>query len=60
MDLNKRAMEHLGREQLYGYGIIDESSWQEEALIAKEKLKTGPPGSRETSPILTHRTGTGG
>jgi hypothetical protein len=25
MDLNKRAMEHLGREQLYGYGTIDET-----------------------------------
>jgi hypothetical protein len=29
MDLNKRAMEHLGREQLYGYGTIDETQWQE-------------------------------
>lgn len=27
MDLNKKAMEHLGREQLHGYGVIDETCW---------------------------------
>jgi hypothetical protein len=27
MDLNRKAMEHLGREQLHGYGVIDETCW---------------------------------
>ena len=55
MDLNKRAMEHLGREQLYGYGTIDETQWQEQAFSSQRH--NGGPASRETSPLPTARTG---
>ena len=59
MDLNKRAMEHLGREQLYGYGAIDESQWQEQATNTNCQKHTNGPNSREnsTSPMPTARTG---
>jgi hypothetical protein len=49
MDLNKRAMEHLGKEQLYGYGTIDESQWKEESPERSICIKN-------TSPLPTFRT----
>jgi len=27
MNLNKEAMEQMSREQVHGYGVIDESQW---------------------------------
>ena len=47
MDLNKKAMEHLGREQLHGYGVIDETCWQEE-MKRLEKPTIELPGSNLT------------
>ena len=29
INLNKKAMEHLSKEKLFGYGLVDETKWQE-------------------------------
>jgi hypothetical protein len=44
-------MEHLGREQLHGYGVIDESCWQE------EMKRTEKPAVELPASSLTPRRG---